>query len=499
MKIIDISILITISISVIFSGCGTEEREEVVSDSNVKSSLSIAYGYYGANKDLGSDKTIRITWNKATTIESALYLTSDVDTSLYQSLQTEYSTPHYHYTIDKASNPDVYIINCEPAIWTSDWVKYSCLREGIFLSEQDKSIDNSFVITYTGSNRIYDSNQNNTGTETIGWLSYENIENTTLDSNISDDKNSVDNNISYSDNLGLVTDIQNTSFRDTLINGDYIYASTRSGELITYNISTLENKEIPINTLILDDSDFATTGKIIKIDNNTIYIQGNKLFIVDISNSQKPSIVKSLDYSAKWLGATISNSFMLLNSQYSENNTAYLFDVSTADNPILLETYPALGNSILINQEIYSLDIDEKIKKYSLNTSTYKIELSQESNESISKTPYHMYVYNDKLLIALEDWTNGNEIRIYDANTMELLKKYNNVASVRSGGEKDNIVIIGSQIYDLNVIEEATTSLNKYASTSDGFPYGLTIDFNGNIFISSQSNVKFDTIDLTLY
>lgn len=157
----------------LFNGCGGGSTpDDNIENIGESSEVSIEYGLYGSNKDLGSEDHIRITWIKKSSVESPLIITSDVDTSTDGYLSSLYGSPHYHYDIDKASDIGTYIINCSVAVESEEWVRYTCLREGMFLDEQDSSIDNSFVIKYTGENRVSDSDPTGTGSETLGWLSY---------------------------------------------------------------------------------------------------------------------------------------------------------------------------------------------------------------------------------------------------------------------------------------------------------------------------------------
>ena len=156
-----------------FAGCGEEDTPSQTVY-GTESTVEFQYGYYGPNKDLGTSDTIRIIWTKNTTLESALYLTSNVDTSSDSYLEDAFGSPHYHYTIDKATEAGVYTVTCSPDVYTGTWARYYCLRDGMFTSEQDQTLDNGFVIEYTGSNRVYDTNPEGTGTYTLGYLTHPN-------------------------------------------------------------------------------------------------------------------------------------------------------------------------------------------------------------------------------------------------------------------------------------------------------------------------------------
>jgi len=289
----------------------------------------------------------------------------------------------------------------------------------------------------------------------------------------------------------LSSDIDNTSYRDVLINDNYAYVILRSGQLLTYDLSLKESDKKPIETLVLTDTDWAGTGSIIKIDNNTIYIQGNKLYIVDISTVSKPVLVSTKDYSVTWLKGTIYNNFLLLGEGYNKNKV-YLFNISNSKDPILLTTYSDLGNAIFGQDGyIYSYKKDSTIKKYSFNQDNYNIILNKETDDILSREAYHMYFYNKKLILGLED--DGSKIKIYDTVDMSLKKEYDSSNS-RAGGQKDNIVIIGYYVYDLNNIDKEPESLSKHAYCVDGFPFGIYINDNGTVYISSQDSVLVDRI-----
>jgi len=171
-----ISITTSVLALTLLSGCqgSQSSQEDITSNYGSASTVEISYGMYGANNDLGSPEQIRITWHKNNSVESSLSLTSSIDTSSDGYLSSKYGAPHYDYTIDKATDIGVYKITCDPAVSSGTWVEYSCLRDGMFTSQQDTSLDNGFVIEQSGTNRLYDSDPTNTGTETIGWLAYHN-------------------------------------------------------------------------------------------------------------------------------------------------------------------------------------------------------------------------------------------------------------------------------------------------------------------------------------
>lgn len=136
------------------------------------STLKIEYGYYGPNKDMGSSDTIRLIWTKNTTMQANLELTSDIDTSTDSYLSSKYGTPHYSYSIDKATKAGVYTITCDPVVSTGIWVEYRCLRDGMFYNQQDTTLDNRFVIKRESTNRVYDVDKYDSGTQTLGFLTY---------------------------------------------------------------------------------------------------------------------------------------------------------------------------------------------------------------------------------------------------------------------------------------------------------------------------------------
>ncbi len=147
-----------------FVGCGEEETKssDILNgvDNHISSSFSVAYG---------NNEEMTLTWTKNTAHESELLLTG-FNAGEDPILEVEYGSPHFHYSIDKVSVKGTYIINCEPAIRTGNWTKYSCLRKGMFKNQQDTSIDNSFVISTSGKpNRVFDV-KINTSSDTIGEI-----------------------------------------------------------------------------------------------------------------------------------------------------------------------------------------------------------------------------------------------------------------------------------------------------------------------------------------
>lgn len=147
-----------------FVGCGDEETNDILNgvDNHISSSFNVTYG---------NNEEMTLTWTKNTSHESELLLTG-FNAGEDPILEAEYGSPHFHYSIDKVSAIGTYIINCEPAIRSGDWTKYSCLREGMFKNQQDTSIDNSFVIPTSGNpSRVYDMKINNS-TDTIGEISH---------------------------------------------------------------------------------------------------------------------------------------------------------------------------------------------------------------------------------------------------------------------------------------------------------------------------------------
>lgn len=176
MKKIQISITVASVLAVaLFSGCqGVPSEEDSLPNYGSASTVEVSYGMYGENNDLGSPEQIRITWHKNNSVDSALYLTSSVDTGSDGYLASRYGVPHYHYSIDRATEIGVYKITCDPAVSSGSWIEYSCLRDGTFISQQDPTIDNRFVIEQSGSNRLFDSDPTDTGSETVGEISYHN-------------------------------------------------------------------------------------------------------------------------------------------------------------------------------------------------------------------------------------------------------------------------------------------------------------------------------------
>jgi hypothetical protein len=157
------------------SGCDEDDTEEAVVSSGTESTMVVEYGSYGENNIFGTSETIRIIWTKNTTLNSSLNLTSNVDTSTDAYLSSEFGTPHFNYDIDNATEAGVYTIVCEPIFSSGDWIRYSCLRDGMLASQQNTDIDNGFVIDYTIMNRVFDTNPENTGSVTLGFITYSNI------------------------------------------------------------------------------------------------------------------------------------------------------------------------------------------------------------------------------------------------------------------------------------------------------------------------------------
>lgn len=171
MKNIGMSI-ISGCIVISLSGCGGEVASNELPSFGTESTMTVSYGMYGENNDLGSPEQIRIVWHKNNSIESKLTLTSDIDTRLDGYLSSKYGAPHYHYDIDQASETGIYKITCNIGVRSGEWAEYSCLRDGTFIIDQDNSIDNGFVVDYTGTNRVFSSDPTNTGTETVGFIGY---------------------------------------------------------------------------------------------------------------------------------------------------------------------------------------------------------------------------------------------------------------------------------------------------------------------------------------
>lgn len=156
-------------ISLLMIGCG-EDPQNLDTPEEPKSTLSISYGLYGQNQDLGTSETIRLSWHRRAKSPSKLTLTTNLETQDDPLLESIYGARKYHFDIDKVTAPGIYNITCEPAIRTGTWTQYKCLRDGMFISQQDQSLDNGFVIeTGNRSNRVFDS-LIGTGTSSIGWL-----------------------------------------------------------------------------------------------------------------------------------------------------------------------------------------------------------------------------------------------------------------------------------------------------------------------------------------
>lgn len=165
-KSLVVSIFVLIAVTMLV-GCGEEDKKasDILNgvDNHISSSFSVAYG---------DNEEMTLTWIKNTSHESELLLTG-FNAGEDPILEAEYGSPHFHYSIDKVSAKGTYIINCEPAIRSGDWTKYSCLREGMFKNQQDSSIDNSFVIPVKGNpSRVYDMKINNSSTDTIGEITH---------------------------------------------------------------------------------------------------------------------------------------------------------------------------------------------------------------------------------------------------------------------------------------------------------------------------------------
>lgn len=159
---------------IIFNIIGCGETQKKTLETGTTQPVTVDYGMYGVNKSLGSPEMIRIVWNKKSDFNDTLRLSSDVNTSLDTYLLSKYGPEHYDYNIYKASAVGIYKITCSSRISSGEWIEYICLRDGEYLNEQDTSRDNGFVIKFTGSNKLYHSNLKNTGTESIGSISYHN-------------------------------------------------------------------------------------------------------------------------------------------------------------------------------------------------------------------------------------------------------------------------------------------------------------------------------------
>lgn len=167
MKFIKIATSISL-LALMLNGCGgaSDTGNNEPSAHGSASTTTVEYGMYGPDGDLGSPNQIRIIWNKNTTLESELTLTSNVDTSADPILQSTYGSPHYHYSIAKKTAQGTYTYYCDPAITTGDWIKYTC--ESNILGEiNDPTLDNSFVIDLHGG-LLQDSDPYDTGAESLG-------------------------------------------------------------------------------------------------------------------------------------------------------------------------------------------------------------------------------------------------------------------------------------------------------------------------------------------
>jgi hypothetical protein len=299
-------------------------------------------------------------------------------------------------------------------------------------------------------------------------------------------------------NITLAPDgLTNTSFKGITIVGKYAYVVSRDGYLLVYDISNLNNLKssdlLPLKKIkiVKSTNSYDTPTNHVISYKNYLYITGDKLYIVDISIPDNPSIINTVDYSGNWNAPTISKNKMVLTSDSFYSQTR-LLDISNPKSPKLLKNFD--GISIISGDFIFTIDNEGVIHKFYISDDN-KIEEIGTSEKTIDDTPYYIYYYNDKLLVVTD--TNIYLFNVYN-NKIEFLKKVKTFYP-RSCGCKYNLCVIGSEIYDINHFGETSLSFNTSVWCADGFTFQVFINTNGYVFRGAQDNVKVNKIKFGLY
>jgi hypothetical protein len=244
-----------------------------------------------------------------------------------------------------------------------------------------------------------------------------------------------------------------------------------------------------------------TAGTKLDRKGNYLYVGGVKTAIFNISNREKPRLVKTIKYSSRDSIKVIGD-FLL-----ASHNKIHLFDISNPANPILLKSFkrnsffngPQHGfyDTTISGNYLYAADCgrNKGIRIYEINTTSF---FPEKNFISLSDDwPFHIDVMNGYLFCVTVNDNNITNLYSYSLTEPEKPKLLDSLTLKPHGRAfgitSDYCVIAGNEPGKFIDITDPSSmrvigEIHDHGGTASGIPYD--IDFHNNLaLIGGSDNV----------